>query len=349
MAGLLSAVAGGALEGLGRGMVAQADEDGRMKREARLLELQQQYAMERQTSAQTFQAGQAGLDRSFRTGEREATQTFTAGESEKGRAFQAGESEKSRGFQAGQADKGRSYQTERDERQHRYGQEDRDADSQRQSGRDAVQHERDLEKIDKTYDAKTRYATKGLLSGTGLAAEDKRQFDALKAMHGDDPDQFRKALVGSGNPRLANIGSGAAESEGPAKPKATEMGADDKRVYDTVVQRHTQPGGIVDWNAVGRDLRANGRGDLAGLAYGQPDPAKWESVPIPPDVQKPKEQRSPAGKPQPKQEPKPSPATPTAAAGQGEPAQPRTQADFDALPKGAVYINPADGKRYRKG
>ncbi|MBY0251265.1 MAG: hypothetical protein K2X54_07775 [Methylobacterium organophilum] len=36
---------------------------------------------------------------------------------------------------------------------------------------------------------------------------------------------------------------------------------------------------------------------------------------------------------------------PTAAPGV---AAPRTQADFDALPKGAMYVDPADGRRYRK-
>lgn len=34
--------------------------------------------------------------------------------------------------------------------------------------------------------------------------------------------------------------------------------------------------------------------------------------------------------------------------GAGNVAAPRTQADFDALPKGAMYIDPADGRRYRK-
>ena len=38
----------------------------------------------------------------------------------------------------------------------------------------------------------------------------------------------------------------------------------------------------------------------------------------------------------------------TGANGPGGIAAPRTQADFDALPKGAMYVDPADGRRYRK-
>lgn len=38
----------------------------------------------------------------------------------------------------------------------------------------------------------------------------------------------------------------------------------------------------------------------------------------------------------------------TGANGPGGIAAPRSQADFDALPKGAMYVDPADGRRYRK-
>ncbi|GJE29811.1 hypothetical protein [Methylobacterium organophilum] len=38
----------------------------------------------------------------------------------------------------------------------------------------------------------------------------------------------------------------------------------------------------------------------------------------------------------------------TGASGPGGFAAPKTQAEFDALPKGAVYVDPNDGKRYRK-
>ena len=40
--------------------------------------------------------------------------------------------------------------------------------------------------------------------------------------------------------------------------------------------------------------------------------------------------------------------TPQASYTTDQPAQPKTQAEFDALPKGAPYLNPADGKLYRK-
>jgi hypothetical protein len=43
----------------------------------------------------------------------------------------------------------------------------------------------------------------------------------------------------------------------------------------------------------------------------------------------------------------PAPA-PTAAPAPGGVAKPTTQAQFDALPKGARYINPSDGKEYVK-
>lgn len=36
------------------------------------------------------------------------------------------------------------------------------------------------------------------------------------------------------------------------------------------------------------------------------------------------------------------------ATGSTEPARPQTQQDFDALPSGAIYVDPEDGKRYRK-
>ncbi|MGF6247084.1 hypothetical protein ABID82_002367 [Methylobacterium sp. PvP062] len=38
----------------------------------------------------------------------------------------------------------------------------------------------------------------------------------------------------------------------------------------------------------------------------------------------------------------------TGASGPGGIAAPRSQADFDALPKGAMYVDPSDGRRYRK-
>lgn len=38
----------------------------------------------------------------------------------------------------------------------------------------------------------------------------------------------------------------------------------------------------------------------------------------------------------------------TGANGPGGLASPRTQADFDALPKGSMYVDPSDGRRYRK-
>jgi hypothetical protein len=57
MAGLLSAI-GGTLAGIGQGLTEQAAEDGKAKREARLMELQHGYAMERQKDSQQFQTAE---------------------------------------------------------------------------------------------------------------------------------------------------------------------------------------------------------------------------------------------------------------------------------------------------
>jgi hypothetical protein len=44
----------------------------------------------------------------------------------------------------------------------------------------------------------------------------------------------------------------------------------------------------------------------------------------------------------------PAPIAPKGAGTREDPYKPATTADFDALPSGAIYINPADGKPYRK-
>ncbi|MBP2230836.1 hypothetical protein J2847_004145 [Azospirillum agricola] len=365
MAGLLSAL-GGTLAGIGQGMTDQAAEDGKAKREARLMELQHGYRMTEMGAQQQFQAGEAqkgrdfqagqsDLDRKFRTGEREASQTFQASESEKSRGFQAGQAGADRAFRAGEAQRGRDWERER-----------LGIANEQQTQRDERQFSRELEKIDRTADAKAR-ARRDLYGDTsGLNADDQRQFKALDGLYGDDPEKMRQALAASGNPRLAALAQGGGQGgSGSSAAKKAQMSADDKRVYDSVVERYTDPMlKKTDWGAVGRDLQAGGRDDLAAFAFGSPDPQGWERLEIPKDLRPPARGGSGGGSPanraqtgnvgspvvQPSSAGQPAGNPPSGKGTQAEPFQAASQADIEwfknLAPKGAVIV--VNGKPYVK-
>lgn len=343
MAGLLTAL-GGAVAGIGQGLVSQAEEDGKAKREARLMELQHGYRMTEMGAQQQFQAGESQKGRDFTAGQSDLDRTFRSGESEKDRGFRAGESEKDRGFRAGEADKSRGWERER-----------LGITYDQQTQRDEKQFGRELEKIDRSADAKAR-ARRDLYGDTsGLNADDQRQFKALDGLYGDDPDKMRQALSASGNPRLAALAQGGGQGGGSSAPKKTQMSADDKRVYDAVVERHTDPMlKKTDWGSVGRDLQAGGRDDLAAFAFGTPDPQAWQKLDVPKDLQP---QRDARGGEAPANRAATAPSAPAPAgnppSGKGtqtEPFQASSQADIEwfksSAPKGAVIV--VNGKPFTK-
>lgn len=372
MAGLLSAV-GGALAGFGQGLTAQAEEDGKAKREARLMELQHGYRMSEMGAQQSFQAGESEKDRSFRSGESEKDRTFRSGESEKDRTFRAGESGADRAFRAGESEKDRAYRMGEADKSRSWERERLNISNDQQGDRDRRLHDFKLEETDRSADAKARARMSMFGNTSGLNPDDRRQFAALDKLYGDEPEAMRQALVASGNPRLESLAKTGGQGGDSGRKKA-EMSADDKRLYDAVVERHTdQMLKKTNWDGVARDLRGLQRNDLASFAVDQPDPSKWQRVDIPQDLQQPRAgtgSRSPtaaqaasaptapapAAQPQPPQQPAAQPSASAASnppAGKGtqaEPYQAASQADIEwfkaSAPKGAVIV--VNGKPFTK-
>lgn len=233
MAGLLSGILGGALQGLGEGMVKQAEQTGLEKREARLAELQHGYRLDEMRVTNDYQTARDNRQNQFQIegdDRRFAQQKTLAGITN-------------------------GYQSARDA-----------ANREFERQKLGIQHQNDLDKIRVQTEAKAA-AVAGLRSGTaGLSADDKRQYDALAGTYGDDVDGLRKALASSGNPRLAGLVSGGAPSSGP--PRA-EMSTDDVRVWNSVVPFFTDKiTGATDTKGLQQHFLDLKRPDLAAIAAG---------------------------------------------------------------------------------
>ncbi|RJF80959.1 hypothetical protein D3877_12050 [Azospirillum cavernae] len=329
MAGLLTAL-GGAVAGIGQGLAQQAEEDGKARRKARLLELQHGYRMD-----------EMGAQQRFQTGERTATQDFTTQRDTARFGQEKDMAGLNHGYRIGEIGASGA-NTQANTR----------LSSELQLQRDEKQHGYKIEEIDHTAEARES-AKRSLGDTSGLSGDDQRQFKALSGLYGDDPDRLRQALAASGNPRLSALAQGG-QGGGAAKPKRAEMSADDKRVYDAVIERYTDPMlKKTDWASVGRDLQAGGRDDLAAFAFGQPDPQAWQRLDVPKDLQPPSGSSSGSSSAARPPTVSAAPATTAPPSGKGtqtEPFQATTQADIEwfksSAPKGAVIV--VNGKPFTK-
>ncbi len=328
-----------------------AQNDFTSKRDATL----NQFQTERDTRQNDFQTQRDERQHGYRIGEIGAQGASTQANTRLSNDLQAQREERSRTWERERLGITDGQQTDRDRRLHDY----------------------KLEEADRAADAKARARMSTYGNTSGLNPDDRRQFAALDKLYGDDPEAMRQALVASGNPRLEALAKSGGQGGGEAGRKKAEMSADDKRLYDAVVERHTdQMLKKTDWEAVSRDLRGLQRDDLASFAVNHPDPSAWQRVDIPKDLQPPRpgagSQTAPAGRstPPPTEQPAqpqaaqlqpvqrsadqpPASSAPNPPAGKGtqaEPFQATSQADIEwfkaSAPKGAVIV--INGKPFTK-
>lgn len=151
----------------------------------------------------------------------------------------------------------------------------------------------------------------------GLLGNQERFTDGEGRMWVRTPDGVKPLNAPDGK-QLSGSGSG-------------ELSASDKRLWDVVVKRHTKEDELgmetTDWDAAAREFDQRGRSDMARLAspsFGaQPSGTSSGGKTGGADV------KGQLGTRQ-------------------NPHRPKTQAEFDALPPGAIFVNPADGKILRK-
>lgn len=288
MAGLLTAL-GGAVAGVGQGLVSQAEEDGKAKREARLMELQHGYAMERQKDSQQFQTAERVDGQVYQT-QRDATKF---GQDKELKGIQHGYDVDLEGQRAGSTQANTRLSSElqglrdtanadrtakRDERLHGYDQDNEE-----------------LKSRNKRQEAEHLTSMKAAFGG--LTESQKNVLEGLKIAYGSDTEAIRRALLGMKDPALRDLAAGGAE---PAAPDASKKPGFMERVFG---------GG------------ASSAAPAAQQPQTSPNPVAQTAAP--------------------------TPAAPQANSASSV-ARPSTTEEFNALPKGALFINPADGKTYRK-
>lgn len=158
------------------------------------------------------------------------------------------------------------------------------------------------------------------------------------------------AVTRSGKQRGLGVKVAPPARSGGSTADDSGISAGDRRLLETLESRFTTADDVTgakttDWNAITKALRDQGRTDLADMLGGAlsgegedvSDPALREYFGIVDQA------RANAGA-------KPG-ARASGGAGVGtesNPAKPTTQEEFDALPSGAVFLDPDDGKLYRK-
>lgn len=156
---------------------------------------------------------------------------------------------------------------------------------------------------------------------TGTAYLRNSRTGDVKAMPGSATERWEIITGQDGQEfqRNARTGELKAMPKSEGRQGAFAMSEGDQRLYKNTVDRHTDPNtNTVDWTAVGRDLRARGRDDLANIAIGEP-PGPWTSLPIPKDLQPPPAAGGGGARP-------PGDRPPAAAAAPQQPEQPKAGA-----------------------
>ncbi|WP_395452826.1 hypothetical protein ACHMW5_02255 [Azospirillum melinis] len=347
MAGLLSAI-GGAISGVGQGLTAQAEEDGKAKREARLMELQHGYRMQEQGAQNDFTSKRDATLNQFQTDRDVRQNDFQTQRDERQHGYRIGEIGAQGASTQANTRLSNDLQSQREERSRTWERERLGIAGDQQTQRDERQHGYKLEEIEKTADAKARGKDDGDLTPAdqrelNLARQSNinpitKQVDWLAAyrqLKGNGRDDLAQRLVaGEGGAVTDAIRKEAqkraeAEADGRAGWFSTDSSdfKDDGGDRSAFIKRRT--GELVQQEMGGGTERTGGARPTPSAA---PSPSSSAAAPA-------------------AQGEAPSVAKPPAGKGtQAEPFQAASQSDIEwfktSAPKGAVII--VNGKPFTK-
>ncbi|WP_042700667.1 hypothetical protein, partial [Azospirillum sp. B506] len=185
MAGLLSAV-GGALSGFGQGLAAQAEEDGKAKREARLLELQHGYRVQEMGVQNDFTSKRDATLNQFQTDRDVRQNDFQTQRDERQHGYRIDEIGAQGASTQANTRLSNDLQSKREEQSRAWERERLGITGEQQNQRDERQHGYKLEEIDKTADAKARSKDDG-----DLTSADQRELNLAKQ---SNTDPFNKQV-----------------------------------------------------------------------------------------------------------------------------------------------------------
>lgn len=350
MAGLLSAI-GGAISGIGQGLTAQAEEDGKAKREARLMELQHGYRMQEQGAQNDFTSRRDATLNQYQTDRDTRQNDFQAQRDERQHGYRIGEIGAQGASTRENTRLSSDLQAEREERARTWERERLGITGEQQTQRDERQHGYKLEEIDKTADAKARGKDDGDLSAAdqrelNLARQSNtnpitKQVDWLatyRQLKGNGRDDLAQRLVASEGGAVSDAIRKEAQrrAEAEAGERAGWLSTDSADFRDdggdrsAFIKRRTAE--LIQQEMGGGSGRATGKGPTSSGAPPAGQSSPGQSVPA-------------------SQGEATSTAKPPAGRGtQAEPFQATSQADIEwfktSAPKGAVIV--VNGKPFTK-